>query len=73
MNKKQEDTRMTLPRKIVSRDGNHVGKCTGSTRPCRLAGCTGLQIRVLWDDGKVTYPCTKGMEFSQKGRVARLA
>lgn len=64
---------ITFPRKVISRDGSRLGKCTGATRPCKLAGCTGLRLHVLWDDGSSTYPCTKGMDFSPKGRVARLA
>jgi len=63
---------MALPKKVRSRDGKQSGVCTGSSRPCRLEGCTGLRIGVRWGDGKVTYPCTKGMWFSPKGRSAML-
>lgn len=31
-------------------------------RHCGVEGCRGLVLRVLWNDGKVTYPCTAGME-----------
>ena len=37
------------------------GTATGSTRRCRLEGCTGIRVMVRWPNGKVTWPCTKGM------------
>ena len=63
---------MDLPKKVISRGGNHTGVCTGTTRPCRLEGCTGMRITVRWGDGKITYPCSKGMRFSPKGTRATL-
>jgi len=47
--------------KVISRTGNHTGHTTGATRICTLEGCRGRRIVVKWDNGKVTYPCTKGM------------
>ncbi len=38
------------------------GTTTGSTHHCQLAGCIGTRIAVKWDDGKVTFPCSRGME-----------
>jgi hypothetical protein len=38
-----------------------VGQTTGATRPCRLEGCCGVRMVVKWEDGQVTYPCSKGM------------
>ena len=63
---------MELPKKIVSRDGKHVGTPIGTTRMCRLEGCTGLRIGVRWDDGKLTYPCSKGLRWSPKGTRATI-
>jgi len=60
-------------RKVVSRSGCLIGKPTGTTRQCQLEGCTGICIGVRWEDGIITWPCSKGMTFSKKGRVARLA
>jgi len=66
---------MELPQKVYSRKVNGqqiVGKPTGSTRVCRLEGCTGRRMGVRWSDGKLTFPCTKGMKWSPKGRVATI-
>ena len=38
-----------------------VGKPTGGTRYCTLEGCNGLRLGVRWPDGKITFPCLKGM------------
>lgn len=51
---------------VYSRDAKHRGKLTGSHRICGLEGCRGLQLTVRWEDGKITYPCTKGMIFRKK-------
>lgn len=50
--------------KVISRDGKHNGHTTGGSRMCQLEGCTGRSIAVRWDDGKLTYPCTKGMTWN---------
>jgi len=47
--------------KVVSRDGKETGHTTGSTRRCQMDGCLGRRLGVRWPDGKVTFPCTKGM------------
>lgn len=52
--------------KVVSRDGKIKGKTTGSCNHCRLEGCNGLRLGVRWSDGKLTFPCTKGMEVTVK-------
>jgi hypothetical protein len=57
---------------VYSRDKKYIGKPTGSTRICQLEGCGGERIGVKWDNGKITYPCSKGMYFSPKGRSAKL-
>jgi hypothetical protein len=46
---------------IWSQDGREYGERTGGTRRCPLEGCTGLRIYVRWPDGRITYPCTKGL------------
>lgn len=53
----------TLDMPVRSRDGETVGHATGSTHPCRLEGCKGVRITVRWPDDKITYPCSKGLEF----------
>lgn len=58
-----------LPRgtKIWSRDGKVQGTVTGATRRCQLDGCGGIRIRVDWPVGgrtRFTWPCTKGISFS---------
>lgn len=45
---------------------DHVGKTTGGTRRCGLAGCTGRRIAVRWENGNLTYPCEKGMEYDEE-------
>ena len=59
-------------KKVVSRDGKRTGIPTGSTRVCQLAGCTGRRIGVRWNDGKLTYPCSKGMRWSPQGTRATI-
>ena len=49
--------------KVISRDKTEVGITTGGTRTCGLEGCLGRHLAVRWPDGKLTYPCTKGMEW----------
>jgi hypothetical protein len=51
---------------VISRDGKHIGKTTGGERQCAMEGCRGIRIGVRWDDGQLTYPCTKGMDFDGK-------
>jgi len=47
---------------IVSRDGKYRGKPTSVTiRNCGVEGCFGLVLRVKWNDGKVSFPCTAGL------------
>lgn len=41
-----------------------VGEVRGQ-RDCTLACCRGLQLNVLWPDGKRTWPCTHGMNFDE--------
>ena len=48
---------------VHSRDKKSKGKLTGGSRVCQMEGCLGRALAVRWDDGKLTYPCTKGMEL----------
>ncbi|GEM_PF-1827673 len=61
-----------LPMKVTSRTGGIVGKTIGKTRRCRTVGCTGVRIGVRWPNGGITWPCSKGMTFSNKGEAAKL-
>jgi len=47
---------------VLSRDGKHRGVLTGGTRRCQLAGCNGIRYCVRWEDGKHTWPCSKGIK-----------
>jgi hypothetical protein len=53
--------------KVISRDGKSIGKVTGGERHCQMDGCTGMRIGVRWNDGKLTFPCTKGMSIVKQG------
>lgn len=50
---------------VFSRSGKIRGVTTGTHRACRLEGCRGRQLTVKWENGKTTFPCTKGMEYSR--------
>lgn len=46
---------------ILSSDGKMRGEIRNpQSRPCSMAGCTGMRMHVRWPDGCSTYPCTKG-------------
>jgi hypothetical protein len=61
-----------LPAVVISRDGEDKGLPTGGAYPCRLEGCMGVRIGVRWPDGSITFPCTRGMEFSKDCKEARI-
>jgi len=48
---------------VLSPNGVDGGTTTGGQYRCRLEGCGGMRIAVRWPDGRVTYPCTKGMTY----------
>ena len=48
---------------VLGRDGKLEGKTTGAAYACQMDGCTGRRMGVRWPDGKITYPCSKGMDF----------
>jgi hypothetical protein len=60
----------TSPTKLVySADRTEAGVRTGGSRLCSMHGCTGMRIAVRWPDGKLTYPCTKGLVPSNDGSM----
>ena len=46
---------------VYSSDTKFKGLTTGSEFPCRMEGCRGMRIGVRWNDGTITFPCTKGL------------
>jgi len=53
---------------VVNRDGSQSGKTTGGERLCRqVEGCTGVQVAVRWPDGRLTWPCSRGMDHRTDG------
>lgn len=49
---------------MLSRDGKKRGTITNlKAGKCRLEGCKGWRIRVVWADGKVTFPCECGCKM----------
>lgn len=58
---------------VYSKDGQKKGKTTGGSKTCKIDGCLGRCIAVRWDDGALTYPCTKGMEYTDNGTAWRIA
>lgn len=47
--------------RVVSRTGSHEGRLTGGRHMCATESCSGERLGVRWDDGKLTFPCTKDM------------
>jgi hypothetical protein len=45
-----------------------VGFTTGGVRRCQLDGCPGIRVGVRWPDGRMTWPCTEGMD-QDKGEL----
>mgnify|MGYP001558136224 CR=1 FL=1 len=56
-----------LPKAIKSVNGKEQGKVVGQGFLCRLESCGGWRVPVRWPDGKLTYPCTKGMKEVSPG------
>jgi hypothetical protein len=59
--------------KFLSRDGKFVGKATGGERHCNMESCRGVRLAIRWNDGKLTYPCTAGMEYNTKKKAWQLS
>lgn len=60
---------ITKDTKVISRTGLHTGRTTGATRRCQLEGCRGERVVVKWDDGRISYPCLKGMDTLPDGSL----
>jgi hypothetical protein len=56
---------MIIPKFVISKNGKEKGTTTGGSRMCQLSGCGGLCIGVRWSDGKLTWPCSKGMSTTE--------
>lgn len=54
---------------IISSDGASEGAATGGGYHCRLEGCMGWRIGVRWNDGDLTFPCSKGMYLKSKDGI----
>lgn len=55
-------TRDNPPVFIESRDGQHLGLVVKERgRLCPMEGCTGVRMCVVRENGKATYPCSKGV------------
>jgi len=52
---------------VLSRDGAIKGTVRGAGRLCRLEGCGGWCVPVRWSDGKLTWPCSKGLRQTKEG------
>lgn len=46
---------------VFSRDGKKQGVASGHTSSCRMEGCLGVRVSTKWADGRITYPCSKGL------------
>ena len=49
--------------RVWARGKKSKGVTTGATRTCMMEGCLGRRVGVLWEDGKHSYPCSKGMDI----------
>lgn len=47
---------------VIAPDGCR-GKFVGRIHVCRLEGCGGVRRGVRWEDGRLTYICTKDTSF----------
>ncbi len=57
------------PQQVYNREGSEYGLTTGAEYPCRLEGCRGWRLGVLWPDGRRTYPCTRGLFVRPDGNL----
>lgn len=62
------DANQPDPQYVFSREGDEKGRLTGGSRFCRLESCTGRRLGVRWPDGKLTWPCTKGLVLREDGQ-----
>lgn len=47
---------------VLSRSGRVRGITLGGSGPCPSRTCDGHLIAVDWENGQLTFPCTKGWE-----------
>lgn len=64
-------TKILSTQRVYERNGKGYGHPVTifAKRPCRLEGCNGLRLPVRWKDGKVTYPCTRGLKTRRDGHL----
>jgi hypothetical protein len=41
--------------------GSERGIRTGGWRHCQMEGCNGLRVGLRWANGRISWPCTKGL------------
>ena len=46
---------------VYNKDGQVSGCAKSTGYRCRMEGCTGVRLTVMWPDGRQTRPCTKGL------------
>lgn len=57
-------------KKVYGVKGTKFEKVCGrvtNTSACRLDGCSGCRLHVLWPDGHRTYPCAKSVKARANG------
>jgi hypothetical protein len=54
--------------KVYARNGRACGLAVGS-RPCNLESCRGTRYCVRWKNGKLTWPCSRGMKMRRDGHL----
>jgi hypothetical protein len=55
--------------KIESFDGSMVGTPTGSEHACSMDGCRGARISTRWPDGRISFPCSRGLVAGSNGNL----
>ena len=55
---------MTDTQRVIARDESKpTGAVTGITKDCEIEDCPGEVLEVKWDDGEVTWSCSRGMDL----------
>ena len=67
MNSPAERTPQLVYGRKETRLENIVGKIRGQGKNCTLESCRGWRFPVRWPNGKLTWPCTKGMTIRDDG------
>jgi hypothetical protein len=55
---------------VFGRRGTRAARIKGrivGDRDCNLESCRGVRFAVRWPNGKLTWPCTRGMEVTRSG------